>query len=493
MLPSHSERSLSATELISRDWIGGPALPVASSPGTRGAWTGLVIGLAVGVAITAVWSRLVGAIVVAIALALTGIRVAAPDAGRVIDRWLEAFGYGVGRVVTYVTLVPLYVIGFTFARVLLWFTHRDPLQLRASESPTFWNIADSDIRKSRYVRSMFATDRLDARRGSFIVRLLVFTVLGLGAAEVALRVAGFGRPVLYINVPQVGFMPAPDQSVGRYGGRVEINDYGMRAPNYSYAKPDKTVRVLMLGDSTLYGGSYVDQDDIYARRLEAQLRDASGGHDVQVLNMGVNGWGPFHKAGYVDRFGTFDADIAVICLPVWDIFRTKSTLTKGGPFHLAGDPPGFALVELGLYMRGHLLPILRRLGLAPPPSMERGNPDQGARGVEEYGQLVERLKAEGCEVFVEVLPSRTAATANKVSPREAEAIAELRERIASAGGHFAYPLELFAKPEETTPPALYHDDTHLSVAGHEFYAPYLRQRLLEHSQKLTAKPQPETP
>lgn len=494
MPPQTSKTHLPATGLLTRDWIGGPEIATTARAKPSSAWIGLLVGAAVGGLIAIAWSPVVGGIVIVVAICLTAIRVAAPAIGRAIDRGLEWFGQFVGRLVAWVTLVPLYIVGFTIARGIMRLTGRDPLQLRSTDTPTFWNIADSDSRKTRCIRTMFATERLDARRGSLFLRVLMLCVVGAAVAEASLRVAGFGRPVLYLNDPQVGFMPAPDQSVVRYGGRIDINDYGMRAPNYAYEKPANTVRVLMLGDSTLYGGSYVDQDDLYARRLESQLQETVGrGRSVQVLNMGVNAWGPFHKYGYVDRYGSFGADIAIICLPIWDIFRPASRLTESGPFHLAGNPPGLALFEIQHAARAQLLPYLRKVGFAPPAKMDRGNPEQGSLGIEEYGLLGERLRREGCEVFVEVLPSCTAAAANQTAPWESEAIANLRERVVMGGARFAYPLEFFARSPGVEPNALYHDDTHLSEGGHAFYAPYLRQRILETVQLLSISAPSELP
>ncbi len=471
------------TGLVSRDWIRGPTL-IPQEQALAG-WTGTLVGLLLGGLIFACWSKVLGGIVIVVALLLAAVRIYAPAAGRAIDMALERFGRLAGRVIAVVTLVPLFVVGFTLARGWNRLSGHDPLQVRKSDDPTFWLPADSDRRKTRYVRSMFATERLGPQSTGRLWRWLSLGVAALVLAEVVLRVAGFGHPLLYLNDPQVGFMPAPGQSIRRYGGRVEINGFGMRAPEVSAEKPKDTLRILMLGDSTLYGGSYVDQSELYARILEDLLRKQLQGRRVEVLNMGVNAWGPYHELGYLEKYGTFGADIGIVCLPILDIYRDKAQLQPGGAFYLAGSPPALALSEFALYVKAYSLPMLQKWGLAPPAKMQARDPAQGDKGIEIYGQIVETLRQAGCEVFVEVLPSRLAATTDTVPDEEGRDVNRLRERVERAGGQVAFPSGLFAKSGPGSLSGLYRDECHLDVVGHRLYANYLKQRLLGASRVLS--------
>jgi len=54
-------------------------------------------------------------------------------------------------------------------------------------------------------------------------------------------------------------------------------------PQYAKQKLSGTFRILMIGDSTLYGGSYIDQRELYSRQLEQHLRNAAGGRRVEIL------------------------------------------------------------------------------------------------------------------------------------------------------------------------------------------------------------------
>ena len=131
---------------------------------------------------------------------------------------------------------------------------------------------------------------------------------------------GFGNPIVYRVDPRVGYYPAPDQDVHRYGGEIHINAFGMRSRDVTAEKPADTFRILMLGDSTLYGGSYIDQSQTLCQPLGRLLNQKlsvlpNSPRQVEVLCMGVNGWGPQHELAYVKEFGLFQADLVMVMGP----------------------------------------------------------------------------------------------------------------------------------------------------------------------------------
>jgi hypothetical protein len=291
--------------------------------------------------------------------------------------------------------------------------------------------------------------------------------------EGALRLWGFGAPVLYVPDAQAGFYPAPNQTTSRYGGRIEINAFGMRGPSYQPEKPAGAFRVLMIGDSTLYGGSYVDQQELYSRLLEQQLSQAAGGRLVEVLAIGVNAWGPFHEIGYLEKFGSFDADLAIVCLPTEDIYRPHYGLEKV-PFHSIAHPPRLAWEEL----LAHLAWRLRETEIGAPSAEERAH--RSARGLEAYARLARLLAERGVETSFQVLPSRQAGAGDAAPAAEVQDVARLRATLRSAPAtDVAFPLGLFRGAQGR----IYHDGSHLDVAGHRRYASYLRDEVTAKSRR----------
>jgi len=161
-----------------------------------------------------------------------------------------------------------------------WITGRDKLHLRDGDSQTYWLPVDHDRRKVRHIRAMFATETVDAKGRSWAgVAVLVGAMLV--SAEILLRLLGYGSPVLYVQDVRAGYYPGPNQSVSRSGGLIETNRFGMRAPEIEPEKSAGVFRILMIGDSTLWGGSYIDQSEIYARQIASRFHEQYGENKVE--------------------------------------------------------------------------------------------------------------------------------------------------------------------------------------------------------------------
>ena len=454
---------LSPESLRSVDWFPKPVAAAGSGP--LGSAIKLLIGVAAGSAFIYLGFKVLGIVVICLATLIGLISMASSRGRGAISTAFVSLGLLVGRVISAAVIVPTYLLGFTFARIFSRLSGDDPLRLRAPERVTFWIECDRDERKVRWIRSMFTTEVPGGRR-----RLLlpaVATLIGFVlSAEILLRILGFGDPILYRIDAAAGFYPAPHQSVERGGARIQTNAYGMRSPEVADPKPADSIRLLMIGDSTLYGGSYIDQSKLYATRLSELLSKPDGA--AEVLCAGVNGWGPFHKLGYIERLGTFDADIAVICMPYIDVYRPLRGI-EGSPSFPEHARPRLALeqVALHLFWRFHTTII-------GPPSPE--NQQYNAmRGIDAYVRLARALRAAGCEVIIEVLPSKTAGTSGSVPEEEARRVSELRDALSKAGFEVAFPAGLFAGVDASRP--IYHDECHLDEEGHRLYANYLESRI----------------
>jgi hypothetical protein len=79
--------------------------------------------------------------------------------------------------------------------------------------------------------------------------------------------------------------------------------------------------------------------------------------------------------------------------------------------------------------------------------------------------------------MVEVLPSQAAGTAGTIAPEEQADLERLRRAVSSAVV-VSYPAGLFRGRGEH----IYHDGTHLDVAGHRAYADFLHDEITTRSQ-----------
>ncbi|MEZ4314941.1 MAG: hypothetical protein R3F14_43560 [Polyangiaceae bacterium] len=475
------------------DWFPKP------KPRGHGRVSGTLLRMAIGGAAAAVLYKLghvnLAIAAGAIAVVVGGISLASPRAADAISRALAWFGRAVGTAVGSVLLTLAYLLVLTPARFVKRLAGDDDLRLRDERLPSYYEPCDAPERKIRHARTMFATEVLRPRRGGIMVWLVTFAVL-LGLAELILRAEGFGPgAVLYVPDVHAGYYPGPHQNLDRYGGRVVTNRFGMRAPEAEERKPAGKFRILMLGDSTLWGGSYIDQDQLYARILDRKLDEIAGGDDVEVLNMGVNGWGPFHERGFIDKFGALDADLVLVCLPHDDVDREKYSLMSV-PYFTVGHPPALALEEVVMHSTWRY----RRDKIAFKTFKEL-RAEQRELGIREYERLgaylqdgtgdaepsgpKPRTPVGGSEVFFEILPSRSVGALGKViEPLEPEVVGKLKERLATHKIEVHYPAGLFVGKGPLDD--LYHDEVHLHFLGHALYADFLVEQVTKSSTRFAA-------
>ena len=141
-------------------------------------------------------------------------------------------------------------------------------------------------------------------------------VVLLAAAEIAFRLFA-GARLLYRTDPAIEYAPKPDQSVVQRGVRFETNGWGMRSPSTSGEKPEGAFRVLVLGDSVVFGHTNIDQADLATTRLSTlELGD---GRKIEALNVSAPSWGPGNLLGWLETNSLLGADAAVVVLSSHDL------------------------------------------------------------------------------------------------------------------------------------------------------------------------------
>jgi hypothetical protein len=126
--------------------------------------------------------------------------------------------------------------------------------------------------------------------------LLCFGIIAaLAIGEVALRVAGLAKPAFYTYDRYRGWGLRPGAAgwnTKEGEAYVSINREGFRGPETAAAKPPNTIRIAVLGDS-FTEAQQLDEDKTFSAVIGRELArcPALGGRKVEVLNLGVNGYG----------------------------------------------------------------------------------------------------------------------------------------------------------------------------------------------------------
>jgi lysophospholipase L1-like esterase len=285
------------------------------------------------------------------------------------------------------------------------------------------------------------------------IAILVFVV------EVGLRlIFGFGNPPLYIADEKIGYLLAPNQRLRRMGNRIEINEYSMRSPSVTPDRPEKMLRVLLLGDSVANGGWWTDRVQTISYLLQEKL--AQSHPEVEVLNASANSWSPRNELAYVQRFGVFEAQVLVLLINTDDLFGTAPTsLPVGRDRNYPQRQPKSAIAEL--YVRYFVKP-------QPVPGMAEVQAEGGDR-VGYNLQAIEELNAiarsQGATLILAMTPLLR--EIGDPGPRDYERKA--RQRLVEFTAKRSIPyidfLPLFEA--QTDPKALYRDHIHLSPLGNQ--------------------------
>ena len=89
---------------------------------------------------------------------------------------------------------------------------------------------------------------------------------------------------------------------------VRINSLGYRSDEFDKTKTERQFRVLAIGDSFTFGFG-VENDETYSARLQARLRAAHPGCDVEVINAG------FASGQYPDTYYLYLREIGLALEP----------------------------------------------------------------------------------------------------------------------------------------------------------------------------------
>lgn len=281
-------------------------------------------------------------------------------------------------------------------------------------------------------------------------------------AEIILQFGfGFGRPPLYVADETMGYRLAPNQRIRRFGNRIEINEYSMRAGAIAPITEPSTLRLFLLGDSLANGNWWTDQSDILsvgiAKALQPKLPDQY--RQVETLNASANSWGPRNELAYLERYGTFDSQVLVLLLNTDDLFGTAPTsLQVGRDRNYPSQNYAFAIAELlnRAFAKNHPIPGLKEI--------QNEGGDRVGKNITAIDSIYKTTHAANGMFILVLSPLKR----ELPGPRDYELTA--RQRLKDwATEHNAPYLDLLktfqAHPQAAS--TLYRDHIHLSPAGNQ--------------------------
>lgn len=102
---------------------------------------------------------------------------------------------------------------------------------------------------------------------------------------------------------------------------VQSNSMGLREREFSLPKPKKTVRIVLLGDSFVFG-ERVDADERFGARLEEYLSEKAilDGRKIEVLHLGLGSWNFISESNWGRRqLSLLQPDLVVLLTVINDL------------------------------------------------------------------------------------------------------------------------------------------------------------------------------
>jgi hypothetical protein len=286
--------------------------------------------------------------------------------------------------------------------------------------------------------------------------LCLIAIFALSALVILEKLAssfGLGKPIIYQSHPIYGYRPLPNQRVARNKNcSVKINNLGLRAEDDWDPKEIKN-KILFLGDSVTYGGSYIANQDLFSH---IATREYPG---FQAGNGGVNAWGVNNVAALVKECEFDPAQIIVSTFPEGDFYR--------GLMRIGGQPfwtitPRFALEELAHH-------FIYQFHNKKTPGLHDATLSFDERklilenGVQHLKEMDNFLKAQGRNHLIYITPSQKQLLG---SEKEDEILKALFSEYGLSVIYIKDKLPPLSQEECLT---LFHDNIHLSQKGHALW------------------------
>ena len=141
-------------------------------------------------------------------------------------------------------------------------------------------LRSADLRSSRMPK---------LKKAAFWIIAALLIVTPVVLAELYLRSLGLGNPILFYANASYRFAPQPNQQQLRQrGARVTIDSKGLRSTT-DWADP-ADAKLLFIGDSVTWGGTYIDDGELFSDGVCQRLAAATGKRYV-CGNAGANQYG----------------------------------------------------------------------------------------------------------------------------------------------------------------------------------------------------------
>ena len=180
--------------------------------------------------------------------------------------------------------------------------------------------------------------------GAKFMAATVALLVALGLCEIGARLLYPAPPqvarepqLLFRANPDIGFLHVPNQAGYLDDGLATINSLGLRGDLPVMPKPERSIRVLAIGDSLTFGWGVGDAET-YPVLLERRLREQFPDRHPEVINAGVSAFDLEKDARLLRYFSrSIQPDIVLVGL-FWNDLPYESVTPDGVVLASTPDP-----------------------------------------------------------------------------------------------------------------------------------------------------------
>ncbi len=324
------------------------------------------------------------------------------------------------------------------------------------------------------------------------VAMVLLAELGLSLAWP--QVFPTQAPGMYRPDPELGHVLTPDFAGqftrAEFSIPVRSNALGLRGPQLAPRRPG-SLRILCLGDSTAWGWG-VEEQQVWAPRVETLLKARHASLDVEVLNGAIPQYGLNDELVFLTRHGAvLDPDFVILQFYTGDDFEQTrrparerhefrdGQLVQARDYTRSIGPPWWQVLYW-LKHRSHLVHLLSeragslamRTGALSLADLEHASSahftdEDAARVKALLGEIRARAGELGAPMLVVFAPEKMQVLAGSASPLPAAEVVRAAAREAGAAFVDLTP-QLLAQPR---PSELYFDqEGHWRASGHDVVA-----------------------
>jgi lysophospholipase L1-like esterase len=244
---------------------------------------------------------------------------------------------------------------------------------------------------------------------------------------------------------------------------VTIDSKGLRSTRDWTSRAD--AKILFIGDSITWGGTYIDDKDTFAQGVCARLEAATGKRFI-CGNAGVNGYGTDNMAERIRLKNVDDESVLVVTLISHDALRGMADITRG--FFHTKQPPGpfkaiWEAVDYLVWRTGNYLDPVRE------PTRSEPSNRIAERSLEKLFSAIRETDRPDRKVLLVYSPFKPDLTGP-----ESELTKDIRGILERSGFDL---IDFHAERAAALADHFFYDDAHLDVRGHHFYAEKIAKRL----------------